>query len=155
MIIAGTHTEIPPYFRCGGNIDWLYEMSIDTPYNIGVEQLDWNKLIGVKKSFFSPMEHSLMIGWRLDLKQNVNELSFYKHDNGKRIIGEVLCTVALKERFKVGFKQVGKRVKCTLYVRNLVFEDYLDGNFWYLINTWFGGNSVSPVNLKTTRIKLS
>ena len=47
---------------------------------INPNQLDWNKLIGIKKNLFSPRKNSVMLGWRWNPIDNCLELCPYWHD---------------------------------------------------------------------------
>ena len=155
VILKGFNNSIPPIFRYGKNINWLYEIGIDSEYDLGNEdQDDWNKLIGVKRNYFNALEHSCMIGWSWDKEKKLNRLNFYKHIEGSVEKGLTLTHVLKGEKIRVGFIQENKRCKVVLLVRNEYYETYINGNSWYLINTWFGGNRSAPNNFYTTTNRL-
>lgn len=145
IILKGFHNSIPPKFRYSKQVDWVYEVSIDSHSPIeGENQLDWNKLIGVKKEYFSPMSDSLMIAWR-DI-QSGKEISFYKHINNKVERNSPLFVAQTGEKLLIKFKQVGSFIHCFLIYKDFVYTDKVEFNGGYLINTWFGGQSTSPIN---------
>ena len=64
-------------------------------YNTGTEQEDWNKLIGIKCSFFGQMKESAMIGWRWNLEGYV-ELVPYFHFTGNEGFTDYLWSMGLQ-----------------------------------------------------------
>jgi hypothetical protein len=162
-VYKGFNSSLPPLFRAGVDVDWYYEISLNSEYYlVGEDQYDWNKLIGIKERYLQPLFHSFMIGFRWDIRKRANELNFYKHIEGKVDRGLPLTYVNKGEKFFVGFKKLEKGTRIFLIVRDLYFEEVFyhstgisDKSAWYLINTWFGGNNKSPVNyrLQINRLK--
>jgi hypothetical protein len=61
----------------GGNVSATIDGKLTT---VNRDQYDWNKLIGIKKNFFSPRKNSTMIGWRYNPITDCVEFVPYWHD---------------------------------------------------------------------------
>ena len=115
--------------RQNGDISIWVRFNESAIYNHGdSDQLDWNKLIGIKKRFFKPMQDSTMIAWRYNVKTGRVEITSYKHENGVRYISDDIDTVDIGEWFLVS-----------------IVNPYKKG---WLIKNWFGGQKRTKQKLK-------
>ena len=145
FILPKLHFSLPFRFRTGKNINWKYEITINKSYNHNSEdQQDFNKLIGIKSSYFNPKLNSIMIGYRWDITNQYNELVFYWHDNGGREWSKVIGVCKPKEKIIVSFQTINNQ-KVSIEINNIItyMNFQIKGKRWYLINTWFGGNKTS------------
>jgi hypothetical protein len=56
IIHKGFNSSLPPLFRAGVDVDWYYEISLNSEYYlVGEDQYDWNKLIGIKERYLQPL----------------------------------------------------------------------------------------------------
>lgn len=148
IVLKGTQTSLPPYFRCGKDIDWVYEFELpENGYDVGntKEQEDWLKLIGVKPKFFDPMYDSKMVGFRWNLESRKYEFANYWHDKDKAKhfeyidffedasinTNKVIISLHKKGNLLVIETKIDK------YFHTRYYED--ESTILYLINTFWGG----------------
>lgn len=95
------------------------------------DQLDWNKLFGIKKRFFRPRQNSFMKAWRWNLDKECIEITDYVHVDGETFFGDEIIELQLHE-----------------YIELEVF-----GKGWLILN-WFGGQRKAPHRIEIEMIKL-
>ncbi len=144
IVLKGTQMTLPPYFRCGKDIDWIYEFELpENGYDVGdaTEQEDWLKLTGVKPKFFDPMYDSKMIGFRWNLENKEYEFCFYWHDKDKtKYFTGVQATSKSKITIKIKVHKnfISLTIGDTPIYSNTKQFLY-SGELLYLINTFWGG----------------
>lgn len=108
-------------------------------YNHGNnDQKDWNKLLGVKKRFFSPRENSILIGWRYNTDTDEVELIPYIHYKGAVIKDYVPVKV------KVGIITDISIDEDLVKIKDRYFDVPRDWKKGWYVNSWFGGQKKSP-----------
>ncbi len=157
LILKGTHFSFPSFFRSARTVNWVYELSINSSYDLKSEdQLDWNKLIGVKQNYLDPMKNSVMLAWRWNVEKQVNELAWYWHTDYERHWSEVIAEVKLKEKFTLIMKTTNREVIFNLVTKNKSSQKILSysNSIWYLINSWFGGNRTASqtINISFNKV---
>ena len=144
IVLKGTQISLPPYFRCGKDISWIYEFELpENGYDVGntKEQEDWLKLTGVKPKFFDPMYDSRMIGFRWDLKLKKYEYCFYWHDKEKNKYFEPIIG-NLSNKVIIAIQRLGDEIKLSVIHGFQTFVKYFPYDhlsIQYLINTFWGG----------------
>ena len=141
---------IPRLYRNKISYKWEVEFDKSCEYNIGVYQLDWNKLVGVT-NHLNPRKHSIRIAWRY--YNGVIQLASYKEEDYKFTylrLGEVeLGKKAVVELFfSMNFVRVTVNDKPTTY--------YFEKKKWtWRLNPYFGGTRKAPhtMKLKLTKIE--
>jgi hypothetical protein len=116
------------------------------------DQWDWNKLIGVKKHYFSPQKDSFMIGWRWNDKKERLELTWYMHDSaGKATFNErgvfYINKQELKDPISISMVIDSDGVDLIMKSINFTYWTVLDasvGRKGWLIRDWFGGQKCAP-----------
>ena len=156
IIFKGLHASFPPYFKRVKK-EMKYEITFNEScvYDHGdIDQFDWNKLIGIKKHFFSPRKNSFMIGWRWNTTRDRLELTPYYHDEaGKAHYNDRGIFYISKEEFNnpvtVSFHMDASGT-FNYSIRSINYsylnELQLDGlgQKWWLIKNWFGGQKTAP-----------
>lgn len=151
LVIKNTFNSIPPKFRFGKVFCWDYYFDLKGAENYNdIKNLDWCKLIGVKKNYFYPQNGSAMVGFRYNSNNYRWEFNYYWHkDNGEAIYTQPLISTDGKlyvriEKDKWGnlyFNMASDDDVTNPYNRTAqkVFNNFSQGNI-YLINTWWGGD---------------
>ena len=128
VVPKGRHSGFRFPKRIKGDLTYRVRFNDSARYEHGdLDQYDWNKLFGVKKRFFSPMQNSIMKGWRYNVKTKLIEIVDYSHFEGIRFIGEVITKVKVGEWILLTVKN---EFECA----------------WLILN-WFGGQKCSPNRL--------
>ena len=114
---------------------------------INPNQLDWNKLIGIKKNLFSPRKNSVMLGWRWNPIDNCLELCPYWHDeNGGAHFDYEPFKVTPQQSKRIDLCFIDNKIQVMVW-------DNIDGHsgkLWslpdnayigtgWMISPWFGG----------------
>lgn len=130
------------------------------------DQYDWNKLLGIKRNFFRPREHSFMLAHRWNTEMLQHEFSPYIHLPGQSqpisftnkdhwFSTPEKCNFVVEITIRptrVEFKIEG--LSHTLDVP--MFEQTLINSTqgrWWEISTWFGGNMKAPSNYSVWKEK--
>ena len=132
-------------------------------YDIGSDQLDWNKLFGRTTNGVTRY-NSMRVGWRYrpDVGEGVMEIGAYTYKKGKRQT-EIVIDPRTGENFEVslGFVQIDELFTVSVahekykYVFNLSYQDYqkelrlpakkqCDICPSWKHNPYFGGNRKTP-----------
>jgi len=153
IIPKGWHFSLPWIPRLYYNqlsYKWEVEFDKSCKYNIGIEQLDWNKLVGVT-NHLNPRKDSIRIAWRY--YNGVIQLASYREENNKFTylrLGEVkFGEKAIVELFfSNNFVRATVNGKCTTYL-------FKKKKWMWRLNPYFGGNMSAPhtMSLKLTKIK--
>jgi hypothetical protein len=168
-IKQGRHRAYP--FNLGihfGKTSESYEVMFDDScrYQLeGVDQLDWNKLVGWSYGFHH--NNSIRIGWGFIPELDKIQLALYTYENGIR---EVVETSLNTDKIELDFNKtytlkLGITLAGTAYLILCNFNNEWEINLvkrtsrykptlGYNLNTYFGGNLKSPVNLKIYLMKL-
>lgn len=94
LIKKGKHASLPLYRKiwlCKSPNRYKYRLTFteSCQYNLrGVDQYDWNKLIGVSKDLINNHNYSIMAGWRYNLLLSKIELCMYVHNKDVRTAPE-------------------------------------------------------------------
>jgi hypothetical protein len=175
-VFKGLHFSLLPIFKAHnikGDKALHWKISVDDKaiYDLDdpVDHLDWNKVLGIKKEYFNPHYHSIMLAHRWNPFTSKHEWAYYIHDPKHGIIkppeGEVFYTSEHTSTltFNLYFSKYDKS-RCYFYIYT---EDKIYNSFvyessaplagrWWETNLWFGGNRRAPSNYSITkkRIKL-
>lgn len=147
IVRKNQHRSFPPTFkRFKGIAQWDIELTDSCKYNLNShDQLDWNKLIGVKKKFFHPKKDSVMIGWRYNIESDCFEFCFYYHVNNKVIINKIPYD-SKDGKIQVTINLYTKILSINL--DNIEYAElankYINYTKGWLIKHWFGGTSKAP-----------
>lgn len=116
--------------------------------NLGVDNYDFNKLIGVYRYWDLKKNHnSFILGWRPDIKiRDVFELVLYENISGRNVPHEsVIYKVKQDELFRFRLEEVNGWY--SLYI-NDVLQGVQQNDVQYktigLVGTYFGGNKTAP-----------
>lgn len=138
----------------------IYSFNNDCQYDIGEDQSDVNKLVGV--SFGFHQKNSIRVGWRY-LKSGVIELCYYAYLNSKRLSTISIGTVDLESLFTldicVGRSKSDHNVLIILRAQNREpvvksFEYNLPEEKTYIsygLGIYFGGNRTAPHRMTIER----
>ncbi len=115
----------------------------------GVDQGDWNKLIGVTSGVLGDASKckTLMIGWRY---LDGFEFGIYAHNppSTHRILPEennsILKSKSLKNHLEV---LISDKIIFDLNGQTIQIPNDLKFNFSRLVNPWFGGNNPAPQDI--------
>lgn len=147
-IFKGFHFSFPifPIFYCKRiRYKWFGRLDNTCKYDIGEDQLDWNKLVGIT-NHLNPRKDSVRFVWRYDKKKDVFEIGVYKEIE-KKFKGYSLCTVKANEIIEMRFTFSRNFVKASVNNYSLTLP-FLINNFVWRLNPYFGGNKTSPHNMK-------
>lgn len=118
-------------------------------YNsLGVDNGDWNKLIGAYRYADGlKNKNSFILAWRPDIKiRDVFELCLYENIQGKNVPQEsAIYKVKANERFTFSLDEING--KYSLYVNNTLLgtqQNDLKYRTIGKISAWFGGNRGAP-----------
>lgn len=153
-----TYKYIPPSFplqlkQVGSVLKVKVTFNESCIYNYGeINQWDWNKLVGIKKSLFFPKKNSFMIGWRWNSDKDRLELTPYYHDGeGNNHFNDrgvfYVSREELKDPITIKIDTSGFNTSFSLNSRNYSYYStspcYIEGGGW-LINPWWGGTKLPP-----------
>lgn len=116
--------------------------------NLGDDNADWNKLIGVYRYFdFKKNQNAFILAWRPDIKiRDVFELCLYENIQGANVPHEsAIFKVKADQLFRFTLEEING--KYTLYINgNLVDTQRNDKPFKTIgiVSAWFGGNRKAP-----------
>lgn len=154
IIPKGWHFSLPWIPRPSYNeISYKWEVVFDEncKYNIGKDQLDWNKLVGIT-THLNPRKHSIRIAWRYGGK-NIIELAAY-HEEDYKFTYLRLGQVKLGEKAVVELFFSMNFVRVTINGKPMTY--FFKKRKWvWRLNPYFGGNVAAPhtMSLKLTKIK--
>ena len=136
---------LPRFYIKKNKFKWFAQLNNSCKYDIGEDQLDWNKLVGIT-NHLNPRKDSVRFVWRYDKKKDVFEIGLYKE------VDEVfksysLCTVKANEIIEMRFTFSRNFVKASVNNNSLTLPFLID-NFAWRLNPYFGGNRTSPHNMK-------
>lgn len=151
----------PLTFEFSPNESWKYLLKDATqPSGLSVDQLDWNKLLGVTVTPLNPMGDTVMSGWRYEPDTDSITICPYWHRNSFGIVRE------MDESLKVPVK-IGTTYQVSLWHdgtnMHYVMKEKSSGNVlqveskpfrggWsflklcHIIQPYFGGNKVAVQN---------
>jgi hypothetical protein len=166
------HASFPPIFKIHNfkhtkAITWEVTTDYRAVYQLHdpVDQLDWNKVLGIKKEYFNSHYHSIMLAHRWNSDAFQHEWAYYIHDPKHGIIKPPENTLFFTSPsstiyFSIHFWNTHK---CVINIADgnnteqFIYESSapLAGRWWET-NLWFGGNRRAPSNYSITkkRIKL-
>ena len=172
-MISNLYTNIPfslpPYIeRVKDKLEYKITFNESCIYDHGdIDQWDWNKLIGVKKNFFSPRKNSFMVGWRWNKEKDRLELTNYSHDvNGKAFYNDrgifYISREELKDPIIVKLDLIKQMLKLTIKSKHFAygaeFREQLFKNsvgiIGWVIRDWFGGTKLTPHKMTKEFIKI-
>lgn len=116
--------------------------------NLGTDQTDWNKLIGVYRyADIYKNVNSFILAWRPDIKiRDVFELCLYENIQGANVPHEsAIFKVKADQLFRFTLEEING--KYTLYINgNLVDTQRNERKFQTIgiVSAWFGGNQKAP-----------
>lgn len=153
-IEEGNNFCTPITYRSGKSIDWSYEFDLKkAKYCFTLleddEEIDWNKLIGVKKNYFVSDKNSFMVGFRSD--GDSLEYCHYWNDATGAFFYEVVPIV--NETVRVDFYQASDSLYVDISGYTKAYYMPEDETLYY-INTFFGGNHTAPSDLYFIRYKI-
>lgn len=155
-VFKGFHFSWPPYIERVEELNYEITFNESCIYDHGdIDQWDWNKLIGVKKNFFSPRKNSFMVGWRWNLEKDRLELTLYKHDkDGKATYDDkgifYISRKELKDPIYIDFRFNQSEILFSINSKNYNMSDQHISttaaffNKGWLIKNWFGGTKTAP-----------
>lgn len=148
IIFKNWHFSLPllPRFYIKKNkFKWFAQLNNSCKYDIGEDQLDWNKLVGIT-NHLNPRKDSVRFVWRYDKKKDAFEIGLYKEVD-KVFKSYSLCTVKVNEIIEMRFTFSRNFVKASVNNNSLTLP-FLINNFVWRLNPYFGGNRTSPHNMK-------
>lgn len=116
--------------------------------NLGTDQADWNKLIGVYRyADIYKNVNSFILAWRPDIKiRDVFELCLYENIQGANVPHEsAIFKVKADQLFRFTLEEING--KYSLYIDgNLVDTQRNERKFQTIgiVSAWFGGNRKAP-----------
>lgn len=116
--------------------------------NLGADNADWNKLIGVYRYFdFKKNQNAFILAWRPDIKiRDVFELCLYENIAGANVPHEsAIFKVKADQLFRFTLEEING--KYMLYINgNLVDTQRNERKFQTIgiVSAWFGGNRKAP-----------
>ena len=133
-----------PYFF-KKNFSWECSFSDNCKYDIGNDQLDWNKLVGISNKLHPRMD-SVRFVWRYNIQQDKFDIGLFVEKNFK-FTPYNLISVNSNETFQLKFNFFQKFLiaRANQTVQNV---DFIINNFTYRLNPYFGGNMSSPHFMK-------
>lgn len=143
-----THASFPPQFKhTKKGLFGSIQLDPSMKYHIdGPDQLDWNKLTGLKHKYLKPLHETMMISWRYNETKDVIELMPYQHLAGERLFhNDKIISLSVGETLTYSIIN-------TPNTWNVVMNDSLyiiphtsslkAGT--YRTSVWFGGTTKSP-----------
>lgn len=123
-------------------------------YDIGEDQKDWNKLMGISFGFkplikqFQMHEDSARFGWRYNYKSDIIEVAPYLYTNGKSEYAETLDLEVFS--CEIGKEYTMSITPCATFVlysigsTRWVINQNIPSNKGFLAPIYFGGNKSAP-----------
>jgi hypothetical protein len=157
-VFKGLHFSLPPIirpikFKQRSTITWVVKVDEQATYNLNSpDQLDWNKLLGVKKKYFNSHYMSAMLAHRWNPNTNRHEFAPYIHDPTfgitKFINEDYWFDTPIKAEFEVRLLFIYNTIYFSVDVEGVSvaacsFSEDIEG-LWWEINLWFGGNKKAP-----------
>ncbi len=157
-VFKGFHFSWPPYIERVESLNYEITFNESCIYDHGdIDQWDWNKLIGVKKNFFSPRKNSFMVGWRWNKEKDRLELTSYSHyETGKANYNDrgifYINRKELKDSINIKITLLNKWIRLEISSKHykidelvrVTIEDKNSFNKGWLIKNWFGGTKSAP-----------
>ena len=166
VIFKGFHFSWPPYIERVEELNYEITFNESCIYDHGdIDQWDWNKLIGVKKNFFSPRKNSFMVGWRWNKEKDRLELTNYSHDeNGEVFFNDkgifYISRSELKDPVVISLEILNyKWVRLVMQSKNHKSDDLFQRGIksykGWLIRNWYGGTKAAPhkITINYNKIK--
>jgi hypothetical protein len=141
---------------------WKFKFSEINKYSITDVTMPWNKLLGYKGLYFTPMFDTVMVGWRWNNITNLFQCISYYHlgssahtyDEPGKVLdipmdAECTATVTISN---------GKTatVALTCDGKTIIDSREFSKSYskFYRITTWFGGKEASPKHMTLTIDKI-
>ncbi len=153
---AGTHFALPQEIKVRNKpekVTWRCKFGANTNYDLkDVDQLDWNKLLGLYYNLLNTMADTVMVGWRYNKEMDLIEMNAYYHVDKGRDYTETLMTVKREEEFLVTILVDYNKKTYTVILERPRDGKKVQDSFVFNhnrklamdINTWFGGNEKAP-----------
>lgn len=137
-------------------VEYDIVFSKNTNYDLkGVDQQDWNKLIGLYFNLANTRDNTVMVGWRYNIEEDIIEVCPYYHIDGPRVVAESpdqIVKIKRGETLRVKIEVEYKRRKRAFTVRlsnGTLFKSHHQKYDAKLvisnqINFYFGGNRTAP-----------
>lgn len=154
VVMKGLHFALVKPMKVNNYaINYDMQFTESCRYDIGKDQSDWNKLIGIKQTFENPHDITMMIGWRYLTVHGVMELAPYQHDAtlfpdttlNRKMWGSdphyirripIGQTFNIKIVNRISDWEVSIDDEVVLYCKKTKGRGY---NSWRILH-WFGGN---------------
>jgi hypothetical protein len=157
-IPKGWHFSIPklPILYTKSEFKWQVKFNNTCKYDIGRDQDDWNKLVGISNTL-NPRKESVRFVWRYDLRFDMFEIGVYKEINNK---WEVHKLTYVKNEATLNIKFNDDTVEMFGHDsgRNLnhaiIVLKFKKNKLTLRTNPYFGGNVPAPhcMNLNLTEL---
>jgi len=156
-IPKGWHFSIPklPIICTKNEYTWNVKFNNTCKYDIGQDQYDWNKLIGISNTL-NPRKESIRFVWRYNIHFDNFEIAVYREKNNKWDVQKL--TYVLKEAY-LTMKFNSDTVELYGYDgRNLnhavIVLEFKKNKVSLRTNPYFGGNIPAPhcMNLNLMQI---
>ena len=140
-IPKGWHYSLPKWPRLAlkENYTWFVKFNNSCKYDIGIEQMDWNKLIGVSNTL-NPREDSVRFVWRYVHPIDMFEIGVYVEKNKKWTV-EHIAFIKKCARLNMNFYKTLVEV----FVNDkMKIVDFGKKRISFISNPYFGGNIPAP-----------
>ena len=163
----GNHlsNEITKPIFFNNNLKVKVKFTFDSMYDVGDEQLDWNKLLGRSWGFlpliksFQMHENSSRFGCRLNLQTGCYQVTPYYYVKGVRYYAEILGIEPVNLDWYVNYifeiipngNQVTYLIteeESNKIIFKFVAEQYIPSLMGWLAPFYFGGNAVADRDVK-------
>lgn len=153
---AGRHDFTPsplPVPLSASSMEGAFALDSSCWYNnLGVDNADWNKLIGIFQYWdLRKNKNSFLIAWRPHLPQRgVFELCLYENIQGKNLAHEA-APVLVRAGHEINWRMVPKQGKYSLFLMDKPAgqqENPLQYKTVGIASAWFGGNREAPKDMK-------
>jgi hypothetical protein len=142
-IPKGWHFSLPFIPRVATKEKYIWEVNFHNSckYDIGAEQLDWNKLVGVSNQI-NPRTDSVRFVWRYNKLSDAFDIAIYVEKNKKFKVTEI-ASVKAQENLKLTMHCYSTY---TLIEVNGKLEvvDFQKKPIAFRLNPYFGGNIAAP-----------
>lgn len=151
-ILKNTHFCLPPIlkFSTKNNFKWSIKFNNTCLYNIGEDQTDINKLIGVRMNLFSNHKDSFRFGWRYNNKTFLLEIFAYYYIDGKidKINSPFLIAIPINKELNLELKFLQNNVEFIANGKSYTIKYSGRNKIKYFCSPYFGGNKKAQQNIQ-------